>query len=51
MVASDSRAQVLLRAVEASGDTRERRPSAEEAREHTLKVHAIVVEAMGVPLF
>ena len=42
---------MLLRAVEASGDTRERRPSAEEASEHTLKVHAIVVEARGVPLF
>ena len=38
---------MLLRAVEASGGTRERRPSAEEASEHTLKVHAIVVEAGG----
>ena len=38
---------MLLRAVEASGGTRERRPSAEEASEHTLTVHARAVEASG----
>ena len=47
MAAIETNAQVLPRAVEASGGTRVRRPSVEEASEHTLKVHAIMVEARG----